>query len=69
MTTVERRSQRDIERLARAILECQLEVIREACVRRGQSEEDADAVCRTCIKEFRKGDTALLELLRVKALH
>lgn len=71
MTTihVERRSQRDTERLARAVLEYQIELIRETCVRRGQSQEDADEVVGTCLKEFREGDTSLLDFLREKALH
>jgi hypothetical protein len=68
-THVERRSQRDTERLARAVLEYQIELIRETCVRRGQSQEDADEVVRTCLKEFREGDTSLLDFSREKSLH
>jgi hypothetical protein len=69
MTVHERRSQHDTARLARAVLEYQIEVIRGACMRRGQSQDDADEVVGTCLKEFREGDPALLELLREKALH
>jgi hypothetical protein len=42
---------REIERLARAVLDVQLSIIREALVRRGHSEEDADVIVRTCIEE------------------
>ena len=69
MTHVERRAQSDTERLARAVLEYQIELIRETCVRRGRSQEDADEIVGTCLKEFREGDPALLNFLREKALH
>jgi hypothetical protein len=69
MTTTERRSQHDTARLARAVLEYQLELIREMCVRRGQSQEDANEVAETVLAEFRAGDTSLLDFLREKSLH
>ena len=71
MTTVhvERRSQRDTERLARAVLECQIELIRETCVRRGQSQEDAAEIVGTCLEEFRQGNPGLLEFFREKSLN
>jgi hypothetical protein len=59
----------EIERLARAVLDHQLAVIREALVRRGHSEEDADVIVRTCIEEFREGTPDLLELFREKSLN
>ena len=71
MTTVhvERRSQRDTERLARAVLEYQTQLIRETCVRRGQSQEDAGEIVGTCLEEFRQGDPDLLEFFREKSLN
>jgi hypothetical protein len=60
---------REIERLARAVLEHQLAVIRESLVRRGQSEEDADVIVRTCLEEFREGTPDLLEIFREKSLN
>jgi hypothetical protein len=69
MTHTDRRSQHDTERLARAVLDHQIAVIREALVRRGKSEEDADVIVRTCIEEFREGTPDLLELFREKSLN
>lgn len=71
MTTVhvERRAQGDTERLARAVVEYQTELIRATCVRRGQTSEEADEVVASCLEEFRQGDTRLLDFLRAKALH
>jgi hypothetical protein len=60
---------REIERLTRAVLEVQLSIIREALVRRGKSEEDADVIVKTCIEEFREGTPDLLELFREKSLN
>jgi hypothetical protein len=65
----ERRAQNDTARLARAVLEYQLELIREPFVRRGNSEWSAKEIIETTIEEFRKGDPGLLEIFREKSLH
>jgi hypothetical protein len=38
-----------------------LEVIRAACIRRGQSPREADVVIETIIAELDEGDSGLLE--------
>jgi hypothetical protein len=65
----DRRAQDDISRLARLVLRDQLEVIREALIRRGKSEWVANDIIRTTIEEFRKGDPGLLEIFRENSLH
>lgn len=65
----ERRSQSDTARLARAVLDHQLLLIREAFIRRGKSEWIANDIVQTTIEEFRKGDPGLLELFREKSLN
>jgi hypothetical protein len=51
---IDRRAQDDTARLARAVLEHQLEVIREAFIRRGKSEWIANDIIQTTIKPKRK---------------
>lgn len=65
----ERRAQGETARLARATLDYQLELIREAFIRRGKSEWVADDIVRTTIEEFRNGDPGLLEIFHEKSLH
>jgi hypothetical protein len=69
MTIVERRSQCDSECLSRALRGSHVEIIREALVRRGQSQENADEIVGTCLREFREGDPGLLEHFREKSLN
>ena len=45
-----------------------LEIVRAACLRHGQSPEDADQVVTTCVVEYREGDTRLFDLLLERAL-
>jgi hypothetical protein len=66
---IERRAQDDISRLARLVLRDQLEIIREAFIRRGKSEWVANSIVETTIEEFRNGDPGLLEIFREKSLH
>jgi len=65
----DRRAQDDTARLARAVLEHQLELIREAFIRRGKSERVANDIVETTVEEFRNGDPGLLEIFREKSLH
>jgi hypothetical protein len=65
----ERRAQDDVSRLARLVLRDQLEIIREALIRRGKSEWVANDIIETTISESRNGDPGLLEIFREKSLH
>lgn len=66
---IDRRAQDDTARLARATLDYQLEVIREAFIRRGKSEWVANDIVQTTIEEFRKGDPGLLEIFREASIN
>lgn len=45
-----------------------LEIVRAACLRHGQSLEEAAEVIETCLAELREGNSSLLDLLLERAL-
>lgn len=46
-----------------------IEIVRDACLRRGMSLEEAFEVVETCAVECSNGDPGLLEILRQGALN
>ena len=46
-----------------------LEMVRAACLRHGQSLEEAAEVIETCLAELREGDSSLLDSAALLEIH